>query len=75
MVRFFLMICGKLKRQNERQVNKMTKCDFCTKFHNGKCYWLSTLCAESDCKKAIELMTRALRGVGIKAGGKNKNRI
>lgn len=40
----------------------MTKCDFCTKSNkNGKCFW-STSARESDCRRAIELMIKALQG-------------
>ena len=43
----------------------MTKCDFCTKSSpQGKCYWSLQSCRENDCRKAIELMTKALQNIG-----------
>lgn len=42
----------------------MTKCDFCTMYHNGKCFWTSVTTAESDCEKAIERMIKALQNIG-----------
>lgn len=43
----------------------MTKCDFCTKSNTqGKCYWSIQSCRENDCRKAIELMIKALQGIG-----------
>jgi len=44
---------------------KMTKCDFCTKYHNGKCFWTSASAATSDCEKAIKLMIKTLQNIGI----------
>lgn len=44
----------------------MTKCDFCTKSTpDGKCFWAMQGSRESDCKKAIEKMTEALKNIGI----------
>ena len=41
----------------------MTKCDFCTySSPDGKCFWSSQVAASSYCKKAIELMVKALSG-------------
>ena len=42
----------------------MTKCDFCTKYHNGKCYWSSSMAASLDCEKAIERMIKVLQSIG-----------
>lgn len=43
----------------------MTKCDFCTKSSpSGKCYWNLQGSREDDCRKAIELMTKALQSIG-----------
>ena len=40
----------------------MTKCDFCTKSGpNGKCFWSMQSTRETDCRKAIELMVKALQ--------------
>lgn len=50
----------------------MTKCDFCTKFHNGKCFWSNALLASTDCEKAINSMTKALRNIDIMKGKKNE---
>ena len=45
----------------EREVEKMTKCDFCTMSSpRGKCFWASRVAREDDCKKAINRMTKAL---------------
>lgn len=44
----------------------MTKCDFCTRYHNDKCYWLSAMAATSDCERAIKRMTKALQNIGNK---------
>lgn len=41
----------------------MTKCDFCPKYHNGKCFWLSAVAATYDCEKAIKRMIEALQNV------------
>lgn len=48
----------------------MTKCDFCPKSYEGKCYWNSQPFREEDCKKAIELMIKALSK--LKSGFINK---
>ena len=40
---------------------KMKKCDFCTMSSpSGKCFWISQVAREDDCKKAIKRMTEAL---------------
>lgn len=44
----------------------MTKCDFCLKsLPNGECWWLG-IAREHDCKKAIKLMVKALKGSNSK---------
>ena len=44
----------------------MTKCDFCTKSMNGKCWWtLQVYAKEKCCLEAIKRMTEALKNVGI----------
>lgn len=47
----------------------MTKCDFCTRYHNGKCYWRSTMAAASDCERAIKRMIKAFQSI---SGDKKK---
>lgn len=43
----------------------MTKCDFCTKSHEGKCFWTFQSEREADCKEAIELMIKTLSNINI----------
>ena len=43
----------------------MTKCDFCTQYHNGKCFWVTATAAQSDCERAIKLMIKTLQSIGI----------
>ena len=39
------------------------KCDFCTKSdENGNCFFISQGARERDCEKAIERMTKAIKG-------------
>lgn len=38
----------------------MTKCDFCPKYVNGKCWWKS-ITREHDCQRAIAKMIEVLK--------------
>ena len=43
----------------------MKKCNFCTQSSpDGKCYWSSQAAREDDCRKAIKVMTEALKNIG-----------
>lgn len=45
----------------------MTKCDFCIQSNpKGECKWSTQASREDDCKKAIKIMTQALKGCSIK---------
>lgn len=43
----------------------MTKCDFCTKSHEGICSLHFQSEREVDCKKAIELMIKTLSNINL----------
>lgn len=44
----------------------MIKCNFCEKsLPKGECYWNIQSLRESDCRKAIQRMTEALKGTEI----------
>ena len=43
----------------------MTKCDFCTQYHNNKCFWVTVTAAQSDCERAIKRMIQTLQSIGI----------
>lgn len=47
----------------------MTKCDFCTRYHNCRCYWISAMATTLDCERAIKRMIKALQNIG---NGKKK---
>lgn len=43
----------------------MTKCDFCIKSHEGKCFWNFQSERETDCKEAIKLMIKTLSNINL----------